>query len=121
MLGRGHHARALLPRLTGGGEHHLIESEQSLDLAGGHEVAMMDGIERSTHDADAPGQLCAPGLGLSYLAAVLRKDHSTPRSTMKHPKAIAPKAHGGIGKSRTDAVPAVARAVAVDVNNMSTA
>ena len=40
---------------------------------------------------------------------------------MKHPKAMAPKAHGGIGKSRTDAVPAVARAVAVDVNNMSTA
>src|SRR5665647_6153 len=120
VLGRGHHARALLPRLTGRGEHHLIEVEQSLDLAGGHEVTMMDGIERPTHDADAPGQWCAPGSGLSYLAAVLRKDHSTPRSTMKHPKAMAPKAHGGIGSSRTT-VSAVASVATVDVNNMSTA
>src|SRR5665647_1228554 len=120
VLGRGHHARALLPWLTGRGEHHLIEVEQGLDLAGGHEVTMMDGIERPTHDADAPGQWCAPGSGLSYLAAVLRKDHSTPRSTMKHPKAMTPKAHGGIGSSRTT-VSAVASVATVDVNNMSTA
>ena len=78
---------------------------------------MMDGIERPTHDADAPGQWCAPGSGRSCLAAVLRKDHSTPRSATKEARAMAPKAHGGIGISRT-VVSAVARLAAADMNDM---
>src|SRR5665647_1582743 len=59
------------------------------------------GIEGPTHDTYSPGQWCAPGsvdpcespcctrTGVSYLAAVLRKDHSSPRSTRKDAKEIA--------------------------------
>ena len=44
---------ALHPRLAGGNEDHLVEVELLLHLARGHEVAVVDGIERAAHDADA--------------------------------------------------------------------
>ncbi len=41
-------------------EHDLIEVVERLDLARGHEVTVMDGIEGPTHDTDAPGQWSGP-------------------------------------------------------------
>jgi hypothetical protein len=40
---------------------------------------------------------------------------------MKHPKAMTPKAHVGIGSSRSFWVPAVASVATVGVNDMGTA
>ena len=52
VLGRADLALGLLPRLTGRHEDDLVEPEQPGDLAGGDEVAVVDGIERPTHDPD---------------------------------------------------------------------
>ena len=53
VLGRADLALALLPRLTGRHEHDLVQPEQPGDLAGGDEVAVVDGVERPTHDPDS--------------------------------------------------------------------
>src|SRR5665648_214979 len=139
VLGRRHHGRVLLPGLTRGHEQDLIEVEERLNLSGSHEVAVMDGIEGPTHDTYAPGQRCAPGsvrpcesressespwstlTGASYLAAVFRKDHNTPRNDRKVAKTMAPEAHGGIGSSRSFSVPAGASVATVGMNDMDTA
>ena len=52
VLGRADRALGLLPGLAGRHEHDLVEAEQPGDLAGGDEVAVVDGIERPTHDPD---------------------------------------------------------------------
>ena len=46
---RGHLPVSLLPRLPGRHEDHFIEVEAPGHLAGGHQVAVMDGIEGATH------------------------------------------------------------------------
>ena len=60
VLGRRDVAVGLLPRLPGGDEDDLVEVEARLDLTGGHEVAVVDRVERPTHDAEAHGQWWAP-------------------------------------------------------------
>ena len=52
VLGRADLALGLLPRLAGRHEHDLVEAEQPGDLAGGDEVAVVDGVERPAHDPD---------------------------------------------------------------------
>ena len=61
-------AISLLPGLPRRYENDLIEAEATGDLAGGDEVAVVDRIERATHDAEPvpfmrlgtalPGQAC---------------------------------------------------------------
>ncbi len=60
VLGGRDVAVGLLPRLPGGDEDDLVEVEARLDLAGGHEVTVVDRVERPTHDAEAHGQWWAP-------------------------------------------------------------
>ena len=56
VLGGGHGATNLLPGPPGRDEHHFVEAEQVGDLAGGDEVAVVDGVECSAHHAEpAPG------------------------------------------------------------------
>ncbi len=45
--------RALHPRFTGRREDYLVEVELLLHFAGCDEVAVVDGVEGATHDADA--------------------------------------------------------------------
>src|SRR5664280_358098 len=108
VFGGRHRSCVLLPRLTGRHEQDILEVEERLDLSGSHEVTVMDGIEGPAHDSDAPAQWWAPGsavpcgpcgspdspwrtrTGVSYLAAVLRKVHSTPSRTRKDAKATTP-------------------------------
>ena len=61
-------AISLLPGLSGGYEDNFVEIEATSHLAGGDKVAVVDGIERATHDAEPvtfmrlgialPGQTC---------------------------------------------------------------
>src|SRR5438105_3618591 len=44
--------RAPLPRLAGRDEGHLVEAEAARHLAGGHQVAVVDRVERATHDPE---------------------------------------------------------------------
>src|SRR5690606_19652690 len=63
VLGQRHAAVPLLPRHAGGYEDHLVELELGGHLRGGHEVAMVDGVEGATHHAKAPPALAFnPGL-----------------------------------------------------------
>jgi hypothetical protein len=51
VLGFADLLAGLLPRLAGGDEHDFIEPELGGHLAGGHKVAVMDGIKRPAHHA----------------------------------------------------------------------
>ena len=53
MLGWADRMLGLLPGHPGRHEHDLVEPEQGLDLGGGDEVTMVDGIEGPTHHAEA--------------------------------------------------------------------
>ena len=44
---------SLLPRLTGGNEDNFVEFEAGSYLACGNQVAVVDRIERATHDTEA--------------------------------------------------------------------
>ena len=55
----------LLPRLAGGDEDDLVEVEPRLDLTGGHEVAVVDRVERPAHDAEAHAQWWVPSVPLA--------------------------------------------------------
>ena len=115
MLGRADLALVLLPRLTGGDEDDLVEPEPGLDLGGGHEVAVVDRVERPAHHSEAHGQWwlpwwsavrgvavgarrgtapCGPWPAASFWA-VPRKDHRTPSRARNATNAMAPNAIGG--------------------------
>jgi hypothetical protein len=47
----------LHPRLTSGNEHHFVKIELLLYFARGHEVTVMNGVERAAHDADSSASL----------------------------------------------------------------
>src|SRR5690606_6782038 len=51
VLRRGDRPVALLPRLSGGHEDHLVEVEARGDLAGRDEVTVVDRVEGAAHDA----------------------------------------------------------------------
>src|SRR3569833_305599 len=53
VLGRGGLAARHHPRLAGRHEHDLVQREQVCHLARGHQVPVVNGIERATHDPQA--------------------------------------------------------------------
>src|ERR1700730_15705144 len=55
VLRRRDAAVLLLPRLAGGHEHHLIQREALRHLARGHQVTMVDRVERAAHHPDPLG------------------------------------------------------------------
>ena len=67
---RSRDVAALLPGLTAGHEHDFVEVEQVGNLAGGDQVAVMDGIERPAHHAE-PAKLLLHGLP-AYLRVRMR-------------------------------------------------
>src|SRR6185295_10880829 len=52
VFGQADLALDLLPRLPGGHEQNLVEGEPVGDLAGRHQVSVVDRVERPAHDAD---------------------------------------------------------------------
>src|SRR5699024_3944135 len=105
VLGIGDRLLHLLRRPPGGDEDHLVQTEDALHLAGGEDVAVMDGIERPAHPAD-PSSLQLHGCQRSESAVFLRflsrlrwcappVSQVNPSSTMKVMKMPMPTAWAG--------------------------
>ena len=96
VLGRADLALALLPRLAGRHEHDLVETEQAGDLAGGHQVPVVDGIERPAHD---PDPAACHRASLTGRPTGVREDRGQPRGD--RPRPVGPRAPPEGGNTRT--------------------
>ena len=93
VLGRRDLAIGLLPRLPRRHEHDLVEVEPGLDLTGGHEVAVVDGVERATHDADASARCVGIGHGRTQVCSrPLPNDSRASMARVRIAKAMPPTA-----------------------------
>ncbi|MPM96013.1 hypothetical protein SDC9_143169 [bioreactor metagenome] len=66
-------ASDLLPGRAGGHEHHLLQIEPGSDLAGSHQVAVMDGIEGAAHHTQAIAMLAITDASESQINGLMEQ------------------------------------------------
>ena len=107
VLGRRDLAVGLLPRLAGRARRRPRRGRTSLHLASGDQVAVVDGVEGATHDADAARAVArsavlapAPNISRTTISAARMPNRSRPRGRGDAGAVARLGGHDGEGRQR---------------------